>query len=327
MPIPHNRRTLAKLVKWEASQAAAMALRLRLPLAVAPCPEMVELCRKVHEVSQLAYDVGLSIELGTIATRFPAAADEDELPLFPTPALDLVVGLSNGSIPSRRMDAPDLAPGPKPRKKRGGDAQGPENGTAIIASTPAECVPSPKPLEELLALPDEAALEAEGEEAVSRVVEHVTAPDGGALVPLPGQIPLPFDDGRGVPGAEDESKLDAALRHALESPRGSGARWAKRRSQGATDDDILAAIRTEWPGPETFVGGTAHRFDGYHRRGGPDPAFFLGLDRGRRSNRADLKGPELIAAVRRVMGIGLPPLEVARPKRKAVIRKGASVNP
>ena len=110
--------------------------------------------------------------------------------------------------------------------------------------------------------------------------------------------------------------------HASLTHRGRPAfgRWRRRIELGCTDDEIADAIGTEW-GHRCSSPGTSSS-PGYYARGGPDAAFWLG---GYTPNsRADLKGPELVAAVRRVMGVGLPPEKPDKPKR-ARKPKGAAV--
>jgi hypothetical protein len=141
------------------------------------------------------------------------------------------------------------------------------------------------------------------------------------------------DDGRGVPSTPDPSepataaeavdqaveiepdlsKLDRALKAALELHVGSAGRWKKRKELGHDDEEMVKAIRMEWDNRQT-------NGDDFHARGGKDFAFFLGPYK--QGARATLKGPELVAAVRRVLSIGWPrpALELTasgRRKRKA----------
>ncbi len=73
------------------------------------------------------------------------------------------------------------------------------------------------------------------------------------------------------------------------------------------------AFKTEVPG--RVEAGKSDDGPGYSARGGNDPAFWLG--RWERSAKADLKGDDLIRAVRRVMNIPMPAAEPAKAKGHA----------
>ena len=73
------------------------------------------------------------------------------------------------------------------------------------------------------------------------------------------------------------------------------------------------AFKTEVPG--RVEAGKSDDGPGYSARGGNHPAFWLG--RWERSAKADLKGDDLIRAVRRVMNIPMPAAEPAKAKGHA----------
>jgi hypothetical protein len=116
-------------------------------------------------------------------------------------------------------------------------------------------------------------------------------------------------------------KLDLMLREALLHREGAPGRWNKRREQGCTDEDLRDAVNVEVPRRSHGTPSHSEERGGWYIRGFPDAAFFLGgWSKGK---RADLKGAELLAAVRRVMEIPLPPAE-AKPARKPKARPTAS---
>jgi hypothetical protein len=92
-------------------------------------------------------------------------------------------------------------------------------------------------------------------------------------------------------------RIDIALRAALLTRRGAFGRWRRRRARGLDDVAMSEAISRE------IVSGAraeTPETPAYETRGGSAPELWLG---GRDGRRPDLKGDELVAAARRVMGV------------------------
>ena len=107
---------------------------------------------------------------------------------------------------------------------------------------------------------------------------------------------------------DNSALLDKALLGALHSMAGAKERWAKRLKAPVNDAELAEAVGYEFGSMGGFMGaGMA-----YDYRGGQNPAFSVGLT----SDRLQLKGKPLLAAVRRVLGLDYRQMELQLEERK-----------
>lgn len=101
-------------------------------------------------------------------------------------------------------------------------------------------------------------------------------------------------------GAHQETSKDPigdALRRALHSSTGAASRWDELWEKGATDDELAAAIATEWRGNP----GHSEKGMYYQCRGTKVPLFLFG-----REGKTKIGGKDLIERVRGLLQIPYP---------------------
>lgn len=113
------------------------------------------------------------------------------------------------------------------------------------------------------------------------------------------------------PWTDDE--LDRLLVHACRHYTSMmNGFWDSIGKDDPTDGEILFFVQKSWPHSRVFVGADrTKQKHGYTVQGHPSPLFWVGPFRGA-GHQATLHGPELIAAIRRVMGLEAPAAPVSK---------------